>query len=161
MSKPGRPPYIQIAVDRLLAAFGDGLVGVVLYGSHARGEAREDSDVDLLVIAQKLPERWLARSIYVHKPLKSIPDAPDFSAIGYTPEEFERRFPSIFLDIGLDGDVLFDRDGYAARKLERIREIIKQTGLRRERDNGDMNWVWQNMPRRRWEITWKGFRELA
>ena len=36
--------------SRLLAAFGDRLQGVVLYGSEARGDAGPDSDIDLLVL---------------------------------------------------------------------------------------------------------------
>jgi predicted nucleotidyltransferase len=55
------PVFLDQAVDRLRAALGMNLIGVVLYGSHARDEAREDSDVDLLVIAQGLPERWYER----------------------------------------------------------------------------------------------------
>ena len=35
---------------RLVAAHGRRLRGVVLYGSEARGEARPDSDLDLLVL---------------------------------------------------------------------------------------------------------------
>ena len=35
---------------RLTDAHGDRLRGVVLYGSEARGDARADSDVDLLVL---------------------------------------------------------------------------------------------------------------
>ena len=34
----------------LQALYGDRLAGVYLYGSHARGEARADSDVDVLVV---------------------------------------------------------------------------------------------------------------
>lgn len=32
---------------------GDDLVEVILFGSYARGEAREDSDVDVLIIVKK------------------------------------------------------------------------------------------------------------
>ena len=35
---------------RLQETYGDRLKGVVLYGSEARGEAEEDSDIDLLVL---------------------------------------------------------------------------------------------------------------
>ena len=35
---------------RLEAAYGDRLRGVVLYGSEARGDARPDSDIDVLVL---------------------------------------------------------------------------------------------------------------
>ncbi|MBI3243091.1 MAG: nucleotidyltransferase domain-containing protein [Chloroflexi bacterium] len=43
MSQPvQRPLYLTQAADKLAAALGENLLGVVLYGSHARGEARED-----------------------------------------------------------------------------------------------------------------------
>lgn len=43
MSQPAQhPPYLTQAADKLAAVLGENLLGVVLYGSHARGEARED-----------------------------------------------------------------------------------------------------------------------
>lgn len=38
------------AKQRLQEQYGDRLCGVVMYGSEARGQARNDSDIDLLVL---------------------------------------------------------------------------------------------------------------
>ena len=47
-------PSVRAALDdacrRLDDLYGDQLARVILYGSQARGDAREDSDVDVLVI---------------------------------------------------------------------------------------------------------------
>jgi hypothetical protein len=161
-SQAHRPAYLPLAAEKLAAALGENLFGVVLYGSYARGEAGEWSDVDLLVIARGLPEQWYERNLHLHQILKKIPDAPDFSILGKTPEEFEQHFPSLYLDIGLDGIVLFDRNNYTAHKLARIREIIKQAGLARRRlSKGNMFWNWDRKVTRQWAITWEGFHEFA
>lgn len=49
--------YAQVAQDVL----GDDLVSVVLFGSVARGEARPDSDIDLIVVVSELPPGRFAR----------------------------------------------------------------------------------------------------
>lgn len=38
--------------ERLAAIYGDKLKGVYLFGSHARGKAREDSDIDIAVVLE-------------------------------------------------------------------------------------------------------------
>ena len=47
-------PSVRAALDdarrRLAGLYGDRLVHVVLYGSQARGDARDESDVDVLVV---------------------------------------------------------------------------------------------------------------
>lgn len=49
-SAPEIQPVLREAHRRLRALYGDRLMRAVLYGSQARGDARPDSDVDVLVI---------------------------------------------------------------------------------------------------------------
>lgn len=41
--------------------YGERLKGVVLYGSVARGEDTEDSDIDVLVLLDKVEDYWVER----------------------------------------------------------------------------------------------------
>jgi len=60
---------------------------VVLFGSYARGEATEHSDVDLLVIAPSDLPRF-KRSRVLYQSLLPYPFAMDL--LVYTPEEMEK-----------------------------------------------------------------------
>jgi predicted nucleotidyltransferase len=50
-------PKVKRLVDQVKAhlheMYGEGIKRVILYGSHARGEATEDSDVDVLVLVDQ------------------------------------------------------------------------------------------------------------
>ena len=60
---------------------------VVLFGSHARGEANENSDVDLMIIADSnLPRFKRSRKLYTL--LKPYPFAMDL--LVFTPQEVEK-----------------------------------------------------------------------
>jgi len=53
--------------ERLAALYGDRLRGVYLYGSYARGEADEDSDIDIAIVldgpVDRSEERWRTNDI--------------------------------------------------------------------------------------------------
>ena len=60
---------------------------VILFGSHARGDSTENSDVDLMIIAEsKLPRFKRARELY--KLFRPYPFGMDL--IVYTPEEIAK-----------------------------------------------------------------------
>jgi predicted nucleotidyltransferase len=51
-------PILERFRAALDALYGDRLERVVLYGSRARGDAREDSDYDVAVFLHDLTDRW-------------------------------------------------------------------------------------------------------
>lgn len=63
---------------------------VMLYGSYARGEGTEDSDIDLLVIAptqQRMIDRMTAVSMLIWDLRNGLP----ISSIVLTPAEFRKK----------------------------------------------------------------------
>lgn len=143
-------------VESLRDGLGQNLIAVVLFGSRARGEQRNASDWDIFVLARSLPRSPMKRYAQLRASCDGEPQ-DGVSFLAKTQGEFEQGFPSFYLDLALDGVILYDTDGYMEGKLRRIREIIKETGLKRERIPGGFFWDWKKYPGPEWEITWKGF----
>lgn len=148
---------LPAAVTALADALGDNLWAVILYGSVARGEAGPESDVDLYLIFEELPDHPLDRDVWFRQ---QRPEGwpPGASARLVARAEFEQGFPSLYLDLGLDGQVLWERAGYATTQLDRIRELIEEAGLYRMRlSPGNFYWTWKRPPAPgRWRIDWTG-----
>ncbi len=144
----------QQAVAALQAALGDCLVAVVLFGSRARGEAHEASDWDLLVIAEGLPERLFDRHLFLKRFLPPS-CCGAVSLIAKTPEEFESYLASLYLDVALDGQILYDPREYARQRLASLRQLISKAGLYRERTEAGDVWQWQEQPVGPWELEWE------
>ena len=77
---------IPTMVDRIVGRFDPSRV--VLFGSQARGAAREGSDVDLLVVMPNGTDRRRA-AVEIHRTLSDLPVAKDI--VVTTPEEIGRR----------------------------------------------------------------------
>ena len=63
---------------------------IILYGSYARGEGTEDSDVDILVIAHT-HERMIDRMASVSRIIRDLRNGLPISPIVLTPEEFRQK----------------------------------------------------------------------
>ncbi len=142
------------AVRALRAALGDRLVAVVLFGSRARGDARPESDWDLLVLADDLPENVHERRLLLKQRLPASYRG-GLSLLIRTPAEFESRLPSLYLDIALDGQILYDRDGYATHRLGELRRIMDKAGLYRLRTSHGDVWRWREQPPGPWVLEWE------
>lgn len=121
------PTVVRRAVD----LYGSHLVGVVVFGSWARGEAADGSDVDLLVVLDDSlpltrplyaawddrPATWDGRPVEVH--LAHLP------ARGGAPS-------SIWAEVALDGLVVYERGRRLSARLGDVRrEIAAGTVVRR------------------------------
>ncbi len=69
--------------QRIVAAFNPELL--LLFGSYARGDARDDSDVDLLLVMET-DAKPIYRILPVRQALRDIPISKDI--LVYTPKEF-------------------------------------------------------------------------
>ncbi|MDR7475470.1 MAG: nucleotidyltransferase domain-containing protein [Armatimonadota bacterium] len=137
-----------LTVQALSKALGDRLVAVALFGSRARGQAGTQSDWDLLVVVRDLPESPLERLISLKRLLP--PGCEAISLLPRTPEEFEDHLPSLYLDIALDGKILYDPRGYLAERLSHLRRLIEDLGLYREWTEEGHEWRWRKQPTGPW-----------
>jgi predicted nucleotidyltransferase len=105
----------------LLAAMTDRIVRhfhpmrIVLFGSHARGEAGPESDIDLLVVLPKAADKRQA-AIQIRRALVDFPACKDI--IVTTPEEIARRgdlVGTVLRPAMREGIVLYERGGYHER----------------------------------------------
>ena len=78
--------HIRQMVKRIVAQFHP--ERIILFGSHARGEAATDSDVDLLIVMPVTGSK-LRKAVEIGVALHDIPVAKDVIVV--TPEDFEWR----------------------------------------------------------------------
>jgi predicted nucleotidyltransferase len=84
---------------------------VLLFGSHARGDAAQQSDVDILVVAESSRPRY-ERAVPIYRAIADVPVEVD--VIVYTPAEVRdwSRVDQAFVTTALrEGRVLYERPG--------------------------------------------------
>ena len=119
----------------------DDLISLVLYGSVARGEDIERSDYDFYVVARGLPDGPINRSIFLREILFGLQLNRRFSIRGKGPKEMREILP-LFLDLAIDGIILYDRDDFMKSFLEKVLKEIDEHKLTRYR-TGEGYYGWQ------------------
>lgn len=101
-----QPPYLSEVIDRIVNKFHP--VKIILFGSWARGSAREDSDLDLLVVLPKVEHKRKA-AIQIGNALSNLPISKDI--IVTTPEDIEKHgktVGNILLPALTEGKVVYE-----------------------------------------------------
>jgi len=128
---------------RLVEVFGDRLKAAVLFGSRARHEGGEDSDHDVFVVIEGLPDDPLERLKQVRRAVLDVPLRVNI--IAKTPEQVA---------------VCLHGAGYFEKFRRKALNALKQSGLTRKRMGRAWYWHFEKIPKKEWELTWEEFREL-
>ena len=153
MLKEAFDDFLAKMVKAVQAFYGDRLVSVVVYGSVGRGTMRDDSDVDVLIVARDLPRGRFDRVAEFEAVEKALVPVcqellgkgvrTELSPVFKTPEEAEAGSP-LFFDMVEDARLLYDSNGFFAGRLERLRKRFAELGSKRIW-NGNV-WYWDLKP---------------
>jgi hypothetical protein len=132
----------QSIVNELRQPFGGRLLSAALFGSRARGDARPDSDLDLVIV---LDER---RASDYADAARTLDDAglwrdPRVGLVIWSSSELAAH-PWLLIDVATDGIILND-DGKLAQHCAAVRERLRMYGARRVR-LPDGTWYWDLKP---------------
>jgi hypothetical protein len=148
-----RETFEALLVDILAACrshYGDRLVSLVVFGSVARQTPRPDSDIDLMLVVDDLPDGRMPRVREFAKIEEAVEPGLQsakgggvhtrLSPVFKSRDELEFGTP-LLLDMVDDARILFDRNAVFAQRLERLRHRMKELGSKKVRKGGGYYWV--------------------
>ncbi len=146
-------PFIQSVVRELRRVYGERLVSIAIFGSVARRTARPDSDLDLFLVVEGLPdgrrarlssfepvERGLTREIAA---LAEHGILVELSPVLRTPADLAIASP-LLLDLTEDAVLLEDRGDTCTHALDDLRRRLRRLGSKRIRTG--TSWYWDLKP---------------
>lgn len=152
----------DVVIRALVDAFAQRLKTVVLFGSQARGDAKPESDHDLLVVIDNLPDSPLARQRIVRYTLlpilEQLPGTINF--VAKTPAEVAANLTPLLLDVCVDGLCLYGIDYFEPYRRQAL-TALGQSKLTRHRVGGTLLWLFPKMPMADWSLNWEGYLEYA
>lgn len=144
---------LQNLKEETLSFYGERLISLVVFGSVASGAQCADSDIDILIVADPLPDGRMKRirefdivELRLASVLKGARRAgvnTMLSPIFKTPIELKRGTP-LMLDMTLDVIVLHDENTFFDCELKRLSVRLSELGAKRiEKGN---QWYWDLKP---------------
>lgn len=137
---------LELLRDRLSLLGVPYVKSVVLFGSRARGETRERSDVDLVVLLENCEvEDPVARRRLLHMLIREALGGAfgDLTVVDFELERFLKpeKVSPLLLNVYWDGVVVYDKTGKLCDFLREARERIVKSGLKRVKDGEAYLWV--------------------
>ena len=147
--------YRTLADEYVHAArefFGNRLVSICFFGSVARGEAKADSDIDVLVIATGLPRDVGLRfqeTAGIHETLRRSNEyrrlrqqgrSAFVSDLFLNPDE-TKAHPPILLDLTDDAFIAYDRNDFLKSVLQDIKLRLEDLGAKKIKAQKGHYWI--------------------
>jgi hypothetical protein len=132
--------------------FGDRLVSICFFGSVARGDATSESDIDVLVVADKLPSdvgfriretrpiHERVRRTEAYRKIRSQGRSGFVSDLFFSPDEVKTH-PPILLDLTDDGLTVYDKDNFLKSVLDEIKRKLKELGSKKVKAKKGYYWI--------------------
>lgn len=147
--------YTSLIVKLLKKVLKENLTSIVLFGSAARGEAKEGSDIDLLVVAKEFkPYRSrfdifndIDKELRTSKEYRSLKEkklGTLISPILLKSDEIKKN-PPILLDIVTDGVILFDTDNFIRNLINSLKKKLEERRAKKIYF-GEGKWYWDLKP---------------
>jgi len=140
---------LQAVRDAGERVYGERLVSLAIFGSVARGSMRADSDIDLLIVADHLPDGRMARVREFGQVESLVADVLQrakgagintiLSPVFKTREELQRG-SLLFLDMTDQAEILYDRGAALRRYLDDFAFRLQKMGAERVRSGGGYYW---------------------
>ncbi len=149
-----RLPVLEAAVSKLFEALGSKLESIVLFGSLSTGKPKPESDIDLLVVARDLPDKYSERTSIIREVISSrLMDEiilhiwrekgiyADLDILLIDVKEAIVTHP-FYLDLTKDCVIIYDKNGLMSRTITEVREKLERIGAKRfEEPDGSWYWV--------------------
>ena len=129
------------AAEELSNVLGEEFVGMALFGSHARSEARPDSDVDVLVVLRSIKGVEVRSKIYniVSRHVRRAVTLVDLRLSDVSGKVLE--LTPLLLNVLNDAVIVYDREGVLKLLIDKCKELIRKGNLVRYRTpNGKYGW---------------------
>lgn len=160
LDKISQERYVKVLCDAFhLLSHSLRITSMALYGTVARGTARDNSDIDMLVISNDFSGSIGRRIDLLLQVEKGLEDElswlrrhgiyTGFSFYPLTEEEASRK-PLLFLDMTEDAIILYDKDRFLERVLTELKAELLRIGARRI-FVGEEKWYWDLKPDYRFE----------
>jgi len=135
-------PLLKRYCEILCEYFKERIVGILLFGSIARGDWNRASDIDLLIVVRdwKKPVWERGRELLIlRNQLRQTEEYRKVMAEGYTPiiQHYPldmaeaQRTHRVYIDASIDGLILYEKDHFLTNLLKNLQGRLMEKGARR------------------------------